>query len=149
LTHHWAIDTEATWTPDGKTIIFTSDRSGKPQLYRTPVGGGQVQRLTFEGTENARACVSPDGRYVAMAHKNSGDFIALLDLKTDQLQVLPTQGHFAESPSFAPNGSMIIYATTKGNRAELAAVSVDGRITQSLTYDDDVRDPAWSPLNKK
>ena len=149
LTHHWAIDTEAAWTPDGKSIIFTSDRSGKPQLYQTAASGGQVQRLTFEGSENARASVSPDGRYVAMAHKDNGDFIAVLDLKSGQLQVLPTEGQFAESPSFAPNGSMIIYATTKGNRAELAAVSVDGRITQSLTYDEDVRDPAWSPLNKK
>ena len=150
LTHHWAIDTEAVWTPDGDSIIFTSDRGGRPQLYQMPVANGRVKRITFEGRENARASISPDGRYVAMAHKNNGDHIAIMELETGHLQVLPTEGKFAESPSFAPNGSMIIYATTIGDKAQLAAVSVDGRITQRLSSGkDDVRDPAWSPLNNK
>ena len=150
LTHHWAIDTEPVWMPDGESIIFTSDRGGRPQLYQIPVIGGRVKRITFEGRENARATISPDGQYVAMAHKNNGDHIAIMELKTGHLQVLPTEGKFAESPSFAPNGSMIIYATTMWNKALLAAVSVDGRITQRLSSGkDDVRDPSWSPLNNK
>lgn len=150
LTTHFAIDTESVWTPDGKTIIFTSDRGGRPQLYKVPSDGGHVERLTFDGRENLKAAVSPDGKMIAMVH-NEGDGngyqIATMELATGAMQVL-TEGRLDESPSFAPNGSMIIYATTSGRRGELAAVSVDGKIRQSLSSQEDVREPAWSPFNK-
>jgi len=156
ITRHWAIETEGVWTPDGKSIIFTSDRGGRPQLYKSSATGGRVARLTFEGTENARAAVSPDGKMVAMvtairneSNKRLEYKIAVMELATGYLNVL-TDGTLDESPSFAPNGSMIIYATTtRRGRGELAAVSVDGSVRQSLAYEDEVREPAWSPLNKK
>ncbi|WP_455219257.1 Tol-Pal system beta propeller repeat protein TolB [Kaarinaea lacus] len=156
ITRHWAIETEPVWTPDGKTIIFTSDRGGRPQLYKSSASGGRVSRLTFEGTESARAAVSPDGKMVAMVtairNESNGRLeykIAVMELATGYLNVL-TDGTLDESPSFAPNGSMIIYATTtRRGRGELAAVSVDGSVRQSLAYEDEVREPAWSPLNKK
>ncbi len=156
ITNHWAIETEAAWTPDGENIIFTSDRGGRPQLYKTSANGGAVTRLTFEGTENARASVSPDGKMIAMVTAIRNDAtsrleykIAVMELATGYLNVL-TDGTLDESPSFAPNGSMIIYATTtRRGRGELAAVSVDGSVRQSLAYEDEVREPAWSPLNKK
>ncbi len=149
LTRHWAIDTEPTWMPDGKSIIFTSDRGGRPQLYRVPVSGGKARRLTFEGSFNARAAVSPDGKKVAMIHRVNGAYrVAVLELETGYLRVM-TDGSLDESPSFAPNGSMILYATNSGMRGVLAAVSVDGRVRQRLTVQEgDVREPAWSPFNK-
>ena len=149
LTRHWAIDTEPAWMPDGKSIIFTSDRGGRPQLYRVPAMGGKARRLTYEGSYNARAAVSPDGKKVAMIHRTNGKFrVAVLDLETGYLRVL-TEGSLDESPSFAPNGSMILYATSSGTRGVLAAVSVDGRVRQRLTVQEgDVREPAWSPFNK-
>lgn len=147
LTTHWAIDTEPVWMPDGKAIIFTSDRGGRPQLYKISANGGRAQRITFEGKENLKAAVSPDGKMIAMVHGNGGGYqIATMELDTGAMQIL-TDGRLDESPSFAPNGSMIIYATTSGKRGELAAVSVDGKIKQSLSYQEDVREPAWSPFN--
>lgn len=149
LTRHSAIDTEPVWMADGKSVIFTSDRGGRPQLYKVSANGGRVQRLTFEGQENARASVSPDGKLIAMVHKTGGKYqIATMELATGTLQVL-TDGRLDESPSFAPNGSMIIYATTSGRQGALASVSVDGAIKLNLTSEDtreDVREPAWSPL---
>lgn len=147
MTRHWAIDTEPTWTPDGKAIIFTSDRGGRPQLYRVPSRGGKAKRLTFEGGYNAKATVSQDGRKVAMIHRVNGQYrVAVMDLESGNLRVL-TDGALDESPSFAPNGSMIIYATSSGNRGVLKAVSVDGEIHQELTVPEgDVREPAWSPF---
>jgi TolB protein len=149
LTTHFAIDTESVWTPDGKTIIFTSDRGGRPQLYKVPSSGGQVQRLTFDGRQNMDAAVSPDGKMIAMVHDSGngdGYQIATMELATGAMQIL-SKGRLDESPSFAPNGSMIIYATTSGRRGQLAAVSVDGKIRQSLSSQEDVREPAWSPFN--
>ncbi len=143
LTSNGAIDTEPVWLPDG-SIVFTSDRGGSPQLYRIGAGGGAAQRLTFEGDYNARPAVSPDGRYLAMMHRRGGRFhIAVLDLQNRQFRVL-TPGGAAESPSFAPNGKMIIYS----NGQRLKAVSLDGATHQDVALRGVARDPAWAPYTR-
>lgn len=149
LTFGAGINTEPAWMPDGKSLIFTSDRSGSPQLYRIPASGGSATRLTFEGRYNASPVVSPDGRQLALVHGTGSGFrIGLLDLQTRSLRVV-TDGSLDESPSFAPNGSMLIYATEHGGRGVLAAVSEDGRIKQRLSEGSgDVREPAWAPAER-
>jgi TolB protein len=143
------IDTEPSFSPDGQFIYFTSDRGGSPQIYRIPAGGGDAQRITFEGSYNVTPRPSPDGKTLAYISRNSGRFqLTTMDLASKQTQVL-TDSAKDESPSFAPNGRMIIYATEVGNRGVLAAVSADGRVKQRLSVQAaDVREPSWGPLGK-
>ena len=149
LTSSTAIDTEPRFAPDGQSIYFTSDRGGSPQVYRIPANGGEAQRVTFEGSYNVSPRLSPDGRTLAYITRNAGKFqVALLDLANRQVQVL-TDSDRDESPSFAPNGRMILLATVLGGRGVLSAVSADGRVKQRLTVAaGDVREPAWGPLTE-
>ena len=147
LTQHWAIDTEPAWSPDSKWVYFTSDRGGKPQIYRVAAAGGKPSRITREGDYNARASISPDGTRIAVAQGRGNEYrVAVLSVLYEGMRVL-TPGVLDESPSFAPNGSMILYATREGSRGVLSAVSVDGNVRQRLILSEgDVREPAWSPV---
>jgi len=147
ITDHWAIDTEPAWSPDGKHVYFTSDRGGRPQIYRVAASGGKATRITREGTYNARVTISPDGSRIAIAQGRGNEYrIAILELETGRMRTL-TPGVLDESPSFAPNGSMILYATREDSRGVLAAVSADGNVRQRLILTEgDVREPAWSPV---
>ena len=147
LTTHRAIDTEGSWSPDGKFIYFTSDRSGGPQVYRISANGGTPERITFEGSYNARPRLSPDGTRLAVVHNDRGNFrIAVMNIERKDLLVLST-GRQDESPSFAPNSDSLIYATRQGGDGVLETVSADGLIRQKLASGKgDVREPVWSPF---
>lgn len=147
LTNHFAIDTEPTWSIDGRSILFTSNRGGRPQIYKITLQTGDVERLTFEGDYNARPQVTLDGKAFVMVHQVDGVFhIALQDLQNAKVRVL-TRTQLDESPSIAPNGISLLYATKAGDRGILAGASLDGRVRYKLpATTGDVREPAWSPF---
>ncbi|MGI9235262.1 MAG: Tol-Pal system beta propeller repeat protein TolB [Woeseiaceae bacterium] len=147
LTTHRAIDTEGTWSPDGRYIYFTSDRAGGPQVYRVAAKGGSPERITFEGSYNARPRLSPDGKRLAVVHNDRGNFrIGVMDLDKMNLLVV-SKGRQDESPSFAANSDSLIYATRQGRDGVLETVSADGLIRQKMASGSgDVREPVWSPF---
>jgi len=149
LTQSAGIDTEPRYSADGASIYFTSDRGGSPQIYRMGAGGGDAQRVSFEGNYNVSPRPSADGKTLAFITRREGRFqLAAMDLANRQVQVL-TDSNKDESPSFAPNSRMILIATETGGRGVLSAVSSDGRIKQRLSVAaGDVREPAWGPFIK-
>ncbi len=149
LTRSDAIDTEPSYSSDGKYIYFTSDRGGGPQIYRMATDGSGVQRVTFTGDYNVTPRVSPDGRLLAYVGRRGGRFqVYSLDLATNQELVL-TDTVMDESPSFAPNGRMLLYATEVNGRGILATASTDGRVRTRLSGPSgDVREPTWGPFIK-
>jgi TolB protein len=149
ITDDPAIDTEPQWSKDGNSLYFTSDRSGGPQIYKislTP--GSKPRRLTFQGVYNARPRLSPDESQLTFVTQEDGAYrIATMDLNgRNDVQVL-TKGHFDVSPSYAPNGAVIIYASRDQGRGVLAMVSSDGRVQQRLVSPEgEVQEPAWGPF---
>jgi TolB protein len=149
LTNDSAIDTEARYAPDGKSFIFTSDRGGSPQIYRYNLDDGSSRRLTFKGSFNARGSLSKDGQTIAMVHRQGGQNfqIALQDLNSGIVTIL-TQTPLDESPSFSPNGQMIVYATRENGRGLLSIISTDGRFRMRLpSQTGEVREATWAPTN--
>lgn len=151
LTHNPSIDTEPTWSPDGRSIDFTSDRSGRPQIYSIPATGGTPTRLTFQGQSNYASDIGTDGSLLAMVQGDgNSDRIAIADQSLDGQVRYVSPGPYDESPSFAPNASMLLYAATEGQRGVLYSVSTDGQVRQRLALPGgDVRDPAWDPYRTK
>jgi TolB protein len=148
ITSNPAIDTEPAWTPDGRGLYFTSDRAGGPQIYRVELADvGRVQRVSFGTAYNARPRLSADGRWMAFVTREDGRFrIAVQDLGSAAVRAL-SGGSLDESPSFAPNGATLIYASREGGRAALATVSLDGLVSQRLKADQgDIREPVWGPF---
>jgi TolB protein len=149
ITNGDAIDTEATWAPDGRTIYFTSDRAGGPQVYRVaPEPGSRPQRMSFDGPYNARPRLSPDGKQIAVVWgQNNAYRIGVYDVENGEQVKILTDGRLDESPSFAPNGDQIIYATKDGTRGVLATVTADGNVSTEIASvaGGDVREPVWGP----
>jgi TolB protein len=149
ITDDPGIDTEPQWSKDGQSIYFTSDRAGGPQIYRVGIhSGDKPQRLTFQGSYNARPRLSPDESQLAFVTQEDGGYrIATMDLRGHgEVQVL-TKGHFDVSPSYAPNGAEIIYATRDRGRGVLALVSADGRVQERLVSSEgELQEPAWAPF---
>jgi len=148
VTNQQSIDTEPFWGKDGQTLYFTSDRSGKPQIYKTNINGGSAERVTFIGNYNANPKLSADEKTLVMIHRQDGYTVfkvAAQDLQRGNLRIL-SDTSLDESPTVAPNGTMVIYATRQQGRGVLVLASTNGRVRLPLpTAQGEVREPSWSP----
>ena len=146
LTTSNGIDTEPVYSPDGSQIYFVSDRGGGPQIYRVPAGGGGAERVTFSGDYNISPAISPDGKLLACIARQGGAFkLVTLELANGTLRTL-TDTQDDESPSFAPNGRLILYTTRLQGRDVLMTTTLDGKIkTRPPSSNGDLREPAWGP----
>lgn len=147
FTNSQGIDTEPVFSPDGQYVYFTSDRGGSPQIYRQAVAGGAAERITYNAEYAISPAISPKGDKLAFISRFNGAFrVTLLDLMTGTQLVL-TDTMRDESPTFAPNGKILVYATEEAGRGVLATVSLDGRVRTRLTGQrGDIREPSWGPL---
>lgn len=150
LAQNSSIDTEPVYAPDGKNIYFVSDRGGAPQIYRMPATGGGAERVTFAGTYNISPAISPDGRWLAYISRVSGTFrLHVMELASGTVNAI-TDTNADESPSFAPNSRLIVYATQGQGRESLLTTTLDGKIKARLAgQSGDIREPDWGPFQKQ
>jgi TolB protein len=150
VTSHFGIDTEPFWGKDGQTIYFTSDRAGKPQIYKLNTASNAVERVTFIGNYNANPKLSADEKTLIMVHRQEGFSVfrvAAQDLTRGTVKIL-TNSSLDESATVAPNGTMVIYATSQQGRGVLMLASINGRVKIPLPVaaQGEIREPSWSPF---
>ncbi len=149
LTQSASIDTEPAYSPDGRNIYFVSDRGGSPQIYRMDATGGNAERVTFTGSYNISPAISPDGRWLAYISRVNGAFkLHVMELSSGNSAAI-TDTSADESPSFAPNSRLIVYATQSQGRESLMTTTLDGKLKTRLAgQSGDIREPDWGPFQK-
>ena len=142
------IDTEPVYSADGRSIYFVSDRGGAPQIYKVARTGGNAERVTFNGSYNISPTLSADGRWMAFISRTSGFRLHVMDLASGAVTAI-TDTAADESPSFAPNSRLIVYATQQQGREALMTTTLDGKIKARLAgQGGDIREPDWGPFQK-
>jgi len=152
ITDHPGIDTAPSYSPDGKKIVFESDRGGSQQLYVMNTGGGNAQRITFGQGRYANPVWSPRGDLIAFTRMYKGKFYIGVLRPDGSGERLITSAYHVEGPSWSPNGRQIMYfKETRGGRdgigrsAKLYTIDITGFNERRVETPLDGSDPAWSP----
>jgi len=145
FTSYRGIDTTPTWSADGKWIAFVSNRSGSPQIYRKAISGGKAQRISLKAAYNTSPVWSPRGDRIAFITKKKWEYaLATVRMDGSDLRYLVT-GRAIESPSWSPNGQMLLYsAEDHGVRRVYRVPSWGGKPVPITASNTDASDPAWS-----
>lgn len=147
LTTTQAIDTSASYSPDGSQIVFSSDRGGNPQLYVMNADGSNPQRISFSDGSYSTPVWSPRGDYIAFTKQSQGQFSIGVMKPDGSGERLLTSGFHNEGPTWSPNGRVIMFfRQDQGQGPKIYSIDITGRNERVVPTPHDASDPAWSPL---
>jgi TolB protein len=144
VTNHPGIDNAPTWSPDGQHLAFASDRGGGAQLYVVKADGTGLEKMTSDPYDHDRPTWSPLGFIAFNGGPQVAHNISILDLATRSITVLTDGVGDNGSPSVAPNGRHIAFATTRWGREQIAIIDRRGQNLRRITTDGNNKSPSWS-----
>ena len=136
------------WSPDGKTLAFTSNRDGNWELYLLTFPSREVKRLTTNAFEDAWPNWTPDGKQLVFMSARDG-YPQLYRMNADGSNVtrLITSESADSVPVLSPDGKKIAYIaqTVGSNDADIFVANFDGSNATRITSTGDNYQPTWSP----
>ena len=144
-----AIDTAASYSPDGKWIVFESDRGLTQQIYLMRVEGGEPRRISFGKGRYGTPVWSPDGEFIAFTKQHAGRFHVGVMRANGAEEKLLSASFLDEGPTWAPNGRVIMFFREMPGASGgpvLLSVDVTGRSLRRVPTPQYASDPSWSPL---
>jgi len=143
----------ASWTPDGKRVVFPSNRMGPQNLFWKPVdGSGPEERLTTSQNVQRASSFSPDGRFHVFSELDpkTGNDLWVLPMEGDRKPRVFLQTPFQErSGQFSPDGRWIAYASDESGRLEVYVRPFPGPGGKWQISTEGGSELAWSPKGKE
>ena len=162
ITNDPSDDREASWSPDGKRIVFASRRDGNYEIYVMAADGSNPQNLTNDPHSDRYPSWSPDGEHIIFSARREGHFenkfaityeIYVMDADGGNEQRLTENRKNDGSPSWSPDGKRIVFeADRKGDfeNYDVYVMDADGGNQQKLTNDRGWdSSPSWSPNGER
>jgi TolB protein len=151
LTSHPAIDTSPSYSPDGRRVVFNSDRGGAQQLYVMDGDGRSARRISFGAGRYATPVWSPRGDLIAFTRMSGGRFSIGVMRPDGSGERILTDGFLVEGPTWSPNGRVLMYfrqeksGESGGGEPRLYSIDLTGYNEREIATPTSASDPAWSP----
>jgi TolB protein len=134
-------------SPDGRRVVFESDRGGAQQLYVMNADGSGVQRISYGQGRYATPVWSPRGDLIAFTRISGGTFYIGVMRPDGSGERMLAQGYLVESPTWAPNGRVLaFFRQERSGQTQLYSIDLTGYNERLLPTPTQASDPAWSPL---
>jgi len=151
ITNNRTINLFPSWSPDGRGILYTSYKNGKPQVFRYDLFGAQeVPFSTREGL-NLGGQWAPDGKSVALALERAGNIdLYLVDPSGEILERLTDNAAIDVSPSWAPDGRQLAFVSDRSGAPQVYIMDMGSRKVRRLTYNGNYNtSPDWSSVGDR
>jgi len=152
VTRNGAINLSPGWSPDGKSIAWTSYKKANPDLYVKDLVSGRTRTISNVKGVNPSPDFSPDGSQLALARSVEGDSdLFLVDARTGTLVRQLTQGGGIDvSPDFSADGKQIAFASERSGGSQVYLMPIGGGDAKRISITGDFNiDPVISPDQKK
>jgi TolB protein len=147
LTYNSAIDTAPSWSPTGRELAFTSDRTGTgmPQIYLMDAEGSNVRKVSFGGNYHDAPAWSPTGDRIVFVSRVENFFdLYSLNMRTNQISKLTETNARNETPSWSPDGRHILFASNQSGSIQIYSLDYDGANMRRLTDRGENKLPNWT-----
>ncbi|MBI3783015.1 MAG: Tol-Pal system beta propeller repeat protein TolB [Deltaproteobacteria bacterium] len=147
VTKSQSITVSPSWTPDARSLLFTSYKRGNPDLYQLDLISGRETRISQRAGLNLGGKMSPDGSTIAMALETDGSSdVVILDRSGELVRRATDNWAIDVSPSWSPDGRQLAFCSNRGGGPQIFITSAEGGAARRITSTGDYNTaPAWSP----